>query len=44
DQVAYLPLEYSPDVAAAGTRVHGMTGDSAYQRVTSWNAQEWTLQ
>ncbi|MEA2642578.1 MAG: peptide/nickel transport system substrate-binding protein, partial [Chloroflexota bacterium] len=42
DQVAYLPLEYSPDVAAAGTRVHGMTGDSAYQRVTSWNAQEWT--
>ncbi|MPZ14019.1 MAG: hypothetical protein GEU73_06280 [Chloroflexi bacterium] len=41
DNMVYLPLAYSPDVAASAKTVRGVTGTLPDQRLTSWNAHLW---
>ena len=43
DQMVYLPLTYSSDMAAVRKGVSGVTGVVPDQRVTPWNAHEWSM-
>ena len=43
DQMPYLPLTYSSDMAAVRKGVSGVTGVVPDQRVTPWNAHEWDI-
>ncbi len=43
DQMVYVPLTYSSDIAAVRKNVTGVTGVVPDQRVTPWNAHEWNI-
>jgi ABC-type transport system substrate-binding protein len=43
DQMVYVPLTYSSDIAAVRKGVSGVTGVVPDQRVTPWNAHEWNI-
>lgn len=43
DQMIYVPLTYSSDIAAVRKGVIGVTGVVPDQRVTPWNAHEWNI-
>ena len=43
DQVLYIPITYSSDVAAASKAIRGVTGVLRPQPVTAWNVAAWEM-